>query len=63
MISFLCLASSFSCLYVLVRQKAKEVVAILQDEERLKEARQQAKQTRDKFVGYSSEELQYKYSK
>ena len=46
-----------------VRQKAKEIIAFLQDEERLKDARKQAKQTRDKFVGYSSEETQHKYSK
>ena len=46
-----------------VRQKAKEMIAFLQDDERLKEARKQAKQTRDKYVGYSSEEAQYRYSK
>lgn len=46
-----------------VRQKAKEIIAFLQDDERLREARKQAKQTRDKYVGYSSEEVQYKYSK
>ena len=46
-----------------VRQKAKEIIAFLQDDERLKDARKQAKQTRDKYVGYSSEEAQYRYSK
>ena len=46
-----------------VRQKAKEIISFLQDDERLKDARKQAKQTRDKFVGYSSEETQHKYSK
>lgn len=46
-----------------VRQKTKEIIAFLQDDERLKDARKQAKQTRDKYVGYSSEEAQYRYSK
>jgi telomere length regulation protein len=45
-----------------VRQKAKEIISFIQDDERLKDARKQAKQSRDKFVGYSSEETQYKYS-
>lgn len=45
-----------------VRQKAKEIVSFLQDDERLREARKAAKITRDKYVGYSSEELQDKYS-
>ena len=46
-----------------VRQKAKELVGFIQDEERLREARKQAKQTRDKYVGYSSEEATSKDSK
>jgi hypothetical protein len=45
-----------------VRQKAKEIISFIQDDERLKDARKQAKQSRDKFVGYSSEEAQSKYS-
>lgn len=49
-------------LVVSVRQKAKEIISFIQDDERLKEARKQAKQSRDKYVGYSSEEAQYKYS-
>ena len=50
------------CVYT-VRQKAKEIVGFVQDEERLREARKQAKQTRDKYVGYSSEEATSRYSK
>ena len=46
-----------------VRQKAKEMVGFVQDEDRLREARKQAKQTRDKYVGYSSEEATSRYSK
>jgi hypothetical protein len=46
-----------------VRQKAKEMIGFIQDEERLREARKQAKQTRDKYVGYSSEEATSRYSK
>lgn len=47
---------------ILVRQKAKELISFIQDDERLKDARKQAKQTRDKFVGYSSVEGQHRYS-
>ena len=46
-----------------MRQKAKEIIGFVQDEERLREARKQAKQTRDKYVGYSSEEASSRYSK
>ena len=46
-----------------MRQKAKEIIGFVQDEERLREARKQAKQTRDKYVGYSSEEATSRYSK
>ena len=47
---------------VSVRQKAKEIISFIQDDERLKDARKQAKQTRDKYVGYSSEAAQHRYS-
>ena len=46
-----------------VRQKVKEIIGFVQDEERLRDARKQAKQTRDKYVGYSSEEATSRYSK
>lgn len=54
----------YSC-YVntlLVRQKAKEIIEFLQDDERLRSERRKAKQTRDKFVGYSSDEITGRYS-
>ena len=54
--------TDYLLLVVSVRQKAKEIISFIQDDERLKEARKQAKQSRDKYVGYSSEEAQYKYS-
>ena len=46
-----------------MRQKVKEIIGFVQDEERLRDARKQAKQTRDKYVGYSSEEATSRYSK
>jgi len=49
-------------LLALVRQKAKEINSFLQDEDRLREARKTAKQNRDKYVGYSSEQASSKYS-
>ena len=45
-----------------VRHKAKDIISFLQDDERLREARKAAKTTRDKYVGYSSEEAHSKYS-
>ena len=39
------------------------MIGFIQDEDRLREARKQAKQTRDKYVGYSSEEASSRYSK
>lgn len=45
-----------------VRQKAKEIMSFLQDDVRLREARKAAKETRDKYVGYSSEEMSGRYS-
>ena len=39
------------------------MIGFVQDEDRLREARKQAKQTRDKYVGYSSEEATSRYSK
>lgn len=45
-----------------VRQKAKEIIGFLQDDERLREARKAAKQARDKYVGYSSEDMLSRYS-
>ena len=46
-----------------VRQKTKEIIEFLQDDERLRSERRKAKQTRDKFVGYSSDEMTGRYSK
>ena len=45
-----------------VRHKAKDIISFLQDDERLREARKSAKTTRDKYVGYSSEEAHGRYS-
>jgi hypothetical protein len=41
----------------LVRQKAKEVISFLQDDEKIREERRKAKKTRDKYVGVSSNEF------
>ena len=49
--------------YTTVRQKTKEIIGFLQDDERLREARKVAKQTRDKYVGYSAAEASNKYSR
>jgi hypothetical protein len=49
-------------MYDAVRQKAKEILGFLQDDERLRDARKSAKDTRDKYVGYSSEQASSRYS-
>ena len=49
--------------FFLVRQKAKDLVAFLQDDHRLRDARKNARKTRDKYVGISSSENSDKYSK
>ena len=46
-----------------VRQKAKDILSFLADDERLREARKAARKTRDKYVGYSSDDMQNRYSK
>lgn len=46
-----------------VRQKVKDVLSFLADDDRLREARKAARKTRDKYVGYSSESARDKYSK
>ena len=46
----------------LVRQKSKEVIGFLQDDDRLRESRKTARQNRDKYVGISSAEDSNKYS-
>lgn len=45
-----------------VRQKAKEILSFIADDERLREARKKAKENRDKYVGYSSTEAGRQYS-
>ena len=45
-----------------VRQKVKDVLSFLADDDRLREARKAARKTRDKYVGYSSESARDKYS-
>ncbi len=47
----------------LVRQKSREIISFLQDEERLREARKTAKTNRDKYVGISNDETKKSYSK
>uniref|UniRef100_A0A8C6TCP4 Clathrin interactor 1a n=1 Tax=Neogobius melanostomus TaxID=47308 RepID=A0A8C6TCP4_9GOBI len=43
-----------------VRHKVKELVAFIQDDERLREERKKAKKNRDKYVGVSSDSMGYR---
>ena len=50
------------CFY-LVRQKSKDIISFLHDDERLRDARKTARKNRDKYIGISSSESSEKYSK
>lgn len=43
-----------------VRQKVKEMVEFVQDDERLREERKKAKKNRDKYTGVSSDSMGYR---
>lgn len=43
-----------------VRQKVKEMVEFVQDDERLREERKKAKKTKDKFIGVSSDSMGFR---
>lgn len=45
----------------LVRHKVKELIEIIQDDQRLREERKKAKKSRDKYKGLSSDEVSIKY--
>lgn len=56
----------FLCLYtdengkdqgINVRQKVKEMVEFIQDDDRLREERKKAKKNKDKYIGVSSESM------
>lgn len=46
--------------YVLVRQKVKELIELIQDDVRLREERKKAKATKDKYVGVASDDFRYR---
>ena len=48
---------------IAVRQKVKEMIALLQDNSRLREERRKAKKTKDKYIGVSSAASASRYSK
>ena len=45
----------------LVRHKVKELIEIVQDDQRLRDERKKAKKSRDKYKGVSSDEVARKY--
>lgn len=47
-----------------MRQKVKEMVEFVQDDDRLREERKKAKKNRDKYIGVSSDSMgDYRYGK
>lgn len=45
-----------------VRQKVKDLIDFIQDDERLREERKKAKKAKDKYIGLSGESLGFRYS-
>lgn len=43
-----------------VRQKVKEMVEFVQDDDRLREERKKAKKNKDKYIGVSSDSMGYR---
>lgn len=43
-----------------VRQRVKEIVDFVQDDDRLREERKKAKKNKDKYIGVSSETMGYR---
>ena len=50
-------------IFISVRQKTKELIDFIQDDERLREDRKKAKKNKDKYVGMSNDTSAYRYSK
>lgn len=45
-----------------VRQKAKDIVDFIQDDDRLREERKKAKKNKDKYIGMSGEQSNFRNS-
>lgn len=46
-----------------MRQKCKELIDFIQDDDKLREERKKAKKTKDKYIGMASDNHGHKYSK
>ena len=54
---------SGSCFVVrAVRQKAKDLIEFVQDDDRVRDERRKAKKTKDKYIGMAAESLSHQYS-
>jgi len=47
---------------VTVRQKAKELVELVHDDDRVRDERRKAKKTKDKYIGMAGEAMTRQYS-
>ena len=59
---YLIIRSSFVFGIWTVRQKAKELVEFVQDDDRVREERRKAKKTKDKYIGMAGESVSREYS-
>ena len=53
----------FLLFFYTVRHKVKDLVELVQDDDRLKQERKRSKKNRDKYKGVSSEDYTRNYSK
>lgn len=51
-----------SILKFLVRQKVRDLIEFVHDDDRLREERKKAKKTKDKYIGMSCEAMSFRYS-
>lgn len=49
-------------IFISVRQKCKEMIDFIQDDDRLRDERKKSKKNKDKYVGLSSENGSHRYS-
>ena len=53
----------FFFLFITVRNKVKDIIDFIQDDERLRAERKKARKAKDKYTSISGDSMNYKYSK
>src|SRR6218665_627130 len=61
LVSICCLFIDY-LLFVTVCQKVKELILVIQDDDRLRDERKKARKTKDKYIGMAGEAISHRYS-